>query len=254
MAVERRERLHERGQLVGGEVAAHRQRRVQRGGAMPLRQNQSVTVVTVGVGGIDVEHGVVEHREDVGDGEVAADVAEAGRGDHLDDVAALLAGAVLEQPGLPGRRFGGERLAEVTPSGHPQLVSRQHANIHSLVNTTPGHTMTRSPTNVKGSRGRGDQLGADSEEAHRTAVVDLGEAVEQADRRSRHDLGVLGRLGQFGDTSRRVERREAHDDRRPARSSARRRRRRPSPGRPAHAARPRRRGDRRDRWRTSSDG
>ncbi len=54
------------------------------------------------------------------------------------------------------------------------------------------------------------ELGPDAEQAHRTAQV---EAVEQADRRRGHDGGILGRLRQLGDSRRRVERREPHDDR-----------------------------------------
>ena len=64
---------------------------------MALAEDEAVTADQVRLGRVDRQDDVEESGQDVGDREVAADVAEASVGDHRDDLAPLRPSAILEQ-------------------------------------------------------------------------------------------------------------------------------------------------------------
>ena len=59
-------------------------RRIQRAGTVALGQDEPVALGIGRVLRVDVEHRAVQRGQDVGDGEVAADVAQLRPADHLD--------------------------------------------------------------------------------------------------------------------------------------------------------------------------
>ena len=92
--------LPKRLQLAHREVAGLRERRVQRGHAMALRQDEAVAVGPLGVLRIVSQHASeIERGDDVDGGERASGMSAVGGGDHLDDVHAQRARDVRELGG-----------------------------------------------------------------------------------------------------------------------------------------------------------
>ncbi len=153
MSVQRGERGHERAQLVGGEVAGCGEGRIERRGAVPLRQDEPVAGVPGRLVGADVEDAEEECGQDVGDGEVAADVPEAGLRDHPYDTAPCPSCLIGEQ-GVPlggGRRR--DRIPGCAPCGDAVLVGTEHAGasfrgVHAR-RAAPGRPYARRGRSVK---------------------------------------------------------------------------------------------------------
>jgi hypothetical protein len=92
----------------------------------PLGEDEPITVLPARVRGVHLQDGTEQGRQDVGDGEVAADVACTSAEDHADDVPPGLTGAALQEGislwGLEGR----DLVAELSPQLRLADVVVQH--------------------------------------------------------------------------------------------------------------------------------
>jgi hypothetical protein len=123
VAVERRQRGRERLERGPREEAAQRERGVERAGRVALAKDAAIAFRCVRPERVHVEHRAVERGQDVGHGEVAADVPEARSADHLQ----------IRQPDLA--RQVGQRPGDVRDVGVGQLPpQREERRCRRLVN------------------------------------------------------------------------------------------------------------------------
>ena len=155
VAVERGKRRHERRQLVGREVAAHRQRRVQRRSAVPLARARRGHGRPVGVGRdrcratasySAVRMSVTDRSPPMWPRWAVAIILMMWR--------RFLPSPPLQQQRPSARRLGGERTTKLTPlSASPNVKLHASSNIHSPLNILIARQHYGSLRNCQGAAG-----------------------------------------------------------------------------------------------------